>query len=71
MSARETRAGGADRAALLHDPDIPALQEIRLLGIEDVLAEAGLGPVTAVRPRSRGSPSSAATKPAGRSAPLP
>jgi hypothetical protein len=49
VTERDTRVAGGDAPALPHDPDIPALEEIRRRGIEDVFAEAGLGPVTAVR----------------------
>lgn len=49
MSEPETGAAGADTPALPHDPDIPALEEIRRRGIDDVFAEAGLGRATAVR----------------------
>jgi hypothetical protein len=49
VSGRDTKAAGTDVPGLPHDPDIPALEEIRRRGIEEVFAEAGLGPATAVR----------------------
>jgi hypothetical protein len=49
VSQHETRAGEAASPALPHDPDIPALEEIRRRGIDEVFAEAGLGPSRDVR----------------------
>jgi hypothetical protein len=48
VSERATEVADGDAPALPHDPDIPALEEIRRRGIDDVFAEAGLGPATAV-----------------------